>query len=120
MHLDNGPLGYIIAHGTLPEFDTSYPQTVVAFLPRHGLFPSHAVSCDFGRMSRIIPNFIGGSMPRSDKGDRAAYCMTMLTLFKPWREPGDLKDAVSTWEQAFKEHEFTDRQRELMKNFDVR
>ncbi|KAJ7138716.1 hypothetical protein C8R43DRAFT_893192, partial [Mycena crocata] len=43
-----------------------------AYLPGHGLFPSHSVSCDFERMSRVIPKFIGGSMPRSDKGDRAA------------------------------------------------
>ncbi|KAJ7024013.1 hypothetical protein C8F04DRAFT_876384, partial [Mycena alexandri] len=67
-----------------------------------------------------IPNFIGGAIPRSDKGDQAAYCMTMLTLFKPWRSPADLKDSVSTWDQSFKEHKFTARQNKLIKNFDVR
>jgi hypothetical protein len=46
--------------------------------------------------------------------------MTMLTLFKPWRSPSDLKDMISTWDQAFKEHIFTDRQTQLMRNFDVR
>ncbi|KAJ7143086.1 hypothetical protein C8R43DRAFT_862848, partial [Mycena crocata] len=90
------------------------------FMPGHPLFPTHCVSCDFQRLGSVIPNFIGGSMPRSDKGDRAAYCMTILTLFKPWRVPADLKDNTSTWDQAFKGHEFTHRQSELIRNFDVR
>ncbi|KAJ7441126.1 hypothetical protein FB451DRAFT_1058292, partial [Mycena latifolia] len=91
-----------------------------AFLPKHDLFLSHSVICDFENITKIIPNFIGGALPRSDKGDRAAYCMTMLVLFKPWRSPADLKDAVSTWDQAFKEHEFSPRQKELLQNFNVR
>jgi hypothetical protein len=80
------------------------------FMPQHSLFRSHSISCNFDHLYTMIPNFIGGSIPRSDKGDRAAYCMTMLTLFKPWRSPGDLKDSLSTWDQAFKEHDFTERQ----------
>ncbi|KAJ7156496.1 hypothetical protein C8R43DRAFT_883842, partial [Mycena crocata] len=91
-----------------------------AFLPRHSQFTTHSVTCDYRNLTTIIPNFIGGSMPRSDKGDRASYCMTMLTLFKPWRSPADLKDNLSTWDQAFTEHDFTERQMELLKNFDVR
>ncbi|KAJ7028484.1 hypothetical protein C8F04DRAFT_963937 [Mycena alexandri] len=90
------------------------------FMPKHALFLSHSVSCNFDKLYTTIPNFIGGSIPRSDKGDRAAYCMAILTLFKPWRSPGDLKDTVSTWDQAFREHTFTDRQSQLIKNFDVR
>ncbi len=90
------------------------------FLPNHGLFHTHSVTCDFDRLTQIIPNFIGGAVPRSDKGDISAYCMTMLVLFKPWRSPFELKDSLSTWEQAFKEHTFTERQKQLLKNFDVR
>ncbi|KAJ7077794.1 hypothetical protein C8R44DRAFT_554144, partial [Mycena epipterygia] len=90
------------------------------FSHEHDLFLSHSVMCKFENLTKVIPNFIGGAMPRSDKGDRAAYCMTILTLFKPWRSPLDLKDYQSTWDQAFKEHEFTDRQQELIKNFDIR
>ncbi|KAJ6548903.1 hypothetical protein B0H19DRAFT_952479, partial [Mycena capillaripes] len=90
------------------------------FLTEHGLFSTHSVTCNFEKLTKMIPNFIGGAIPRSDKGDRAAYCMTMLTLFKPWRSPLDLKDPTSTWDQAFKEHCFTDRQLQLMRNFDVR
>ncbi|KAJ7734607.1 hypothetical protein B0H16DRAFT_1327430 [Mycena metata] len=102
------------------KLDKAKKTTWHAYLPEHGQFPSHAVTCYFDRLATTIPNFIGGSVPRSDKGDRAAYCMTMLTLFKPWRSPVDLKDGISTWDQAFKEHTFTERQTQLIKNFDVR
>ncbi|KAJ7089425.1 hypothetical protein C8R44DRAFT_560449, partial [Mycena epipterygia] len=71
-------------------------------------------------LTNVIPNFIGGALPRSDKGDRSFYCLTMMTLFKPWRSPTDLKDSESTWEQTFNEHEFNARQKELMRNFNVR
>ncbi|KAJ7793167.1 hypothetical protein B0H13DRAFT_1564325, partial [Mycena leptocephala] len=47
------------------------------FLPDHGLFSSHSVTCNFENLNKVIPNFIGGAISRSDKGDRAAYCMTM-------------------------------------------
>lgn len=90
------------------------------FLPGHPRYKTHTATCDFRRLSTIIPNFIGGALPRSDKGDRSYYCMTMLTLFKPWRSPGDLKDGDSTWERAFSNYQFTARQTELMANFNVR
>ncbi|KAJ7865900.1 hypothetical protein B0H14DRAFT_2195068, partial [Mycena olivaceomarginata] len=44
----------------------------------------------------------------------------LCNLFKPWRSPANLKDEVSTWDQAFKEYDFTKRQNQLMKNFNVR
>ena len=42
-----------------------------------------------------VPNFIGGSLPCKDCGSREQYCMTMLTLFKPWRSGKDLKESLS-------------------------
>jgi hypothetical protein len=59
---------------------------------------THAVHCDFQKLDKIIPNFMGGAIPRADKGDREYYCMTMMPLFKPWRSPADLKDAESNWD----------------------
>ncbi|KAJ7795001.1 hypothetical protein B0H13DRAFT_1675262, partial [Mycena leptocephala] len=47
------------------------------FMPNHDLFLTHNVTCDFERVNTIIPNFIGGSIPRFDRGDRAYYCMTV-------------------------------------------
>ncbi|KAJ7637965.1 hypothetical protein DFH06DRAFT_1002041, partial [Mycena polygramma] len=102
------------------EIDKDSKPATHAFLIGHPLFRSHAVSCDFRKMKTVIPNFIGGAMPRADKGDRSYYCQAILTLFKPWRSPGDLKDALSTWEQTFDEHEFSSRQKQLIQNFNVR
>ncbi|KAJ7793155.1 hypothetical protein B0H13DRAFT_1935544 [Mycena leptocephala] len=70
-----------------------------SFLPAHkAAFMTHAVHCDFQKLDKIIPNFMGGAIPRADKGDREYYCMTMMPLFKPWRSPADLKDAESNWD----------------------
>ncbi|KAJ7758274.1 hypothetical protein B0H16DRAFT_1313890, partial [Mycena metata] len=91
-----------------------------SFLIGHPRHESHVVSCDLNKLSTVIPNFIGGALPRADKGDRNFYCLTMLTLFKPWRSPAELKDADSTWSQVFDEHDFTKRQKELIANFNVR
>ncbi|KAJ7723247.1 hypothetical protein B0H16DRAFT_1334249, partial [Mycena metata] len=91
-----------------------------SFLSAHPRYETHVVSCDLNKVFNVIPNFIGGALPRADKGDRNFYCMTMLVLFKPWRSPAELKDAVSTWSQVFQEHSFTKRQLELISNFNVR
>ncbi|KAJ7860180.1 hypothetical protein B0H13DRAFT_1639635, partial [Mycena leptocephala] len=91
------------------------------FLPAHKTaFLTHSVHCDFRKLDKIIPNFMGGAVPWADKGDREYYCMTVMTLFKPWRSPADLKDNESTWDQIFYEHSFTDRQKQLIRNLNIR
>ncbi|KAF9553064.1 hypothetical protein CPC08DRAFT_646091, partial [Agrocybe pediades] len=49
----------------------------VPFEKEHPLFTSHEVYCDFSRMKNVVPNFLGGSLPRRDQGDREFYCSTM-------------------------------------------
>jgi len=51
------------------------------FLWNHPLYDTHQVS--ISKLKNMIPNFVGGSLPRCDRGDREYYCATMLTLFKP-------------------------------------
>ncbi|PBK59623.1 hypothetical protein ARMSODRAFT_843060, partial [Armillaria solidipes] len=68
----------------------------------------------------LIPNFIGGTLPRRDSGDREYYCCVMLTLFKPWRSGADLKKPEENWHEAFSSYEFTDRQKQLMNNLNLR
>ena len=47
--------------------------------------------------------------------------MTMLTLFKPWRTGKDLRPNLeTTWSDVFNQHQFTDRQLEIMKFFHIR
>jgi len=43
------------------------------------------------KLNTVVPNILGGALPRSDSGDREFYYMTMLTLFKPWRSGKMLK-----------------------------
>ncbi|EKM50408.1 uncharacterized protein PHACADRAFT_105123 [Phanerochaete carnosa HHB-10118-sp] len=67
-----------------------------------------------------VPDFIGGALPRKDKGNREDYCMTMLTLFKPWRTGKNLKSEENGWNDIFTDYSFTPRQSELMKFFHMR
>ncbi|KAL1684490.1 hypothetical protein GGG16DRAFT_34399, partial [Schizophyllum commune] len=68
----------------------------------------------------IIPNFVGGSLPRNDQGDREYYCATMLTLFMPWRKGTDLKRPGYNWDNSFKMRNFSEREKQLMANFNLK
>ncbi|KAI0336942.1 hypothetical protein BDW22DRAFT_1311671, partial [Trametopsis cervina] len=67
-----------------------------------------------------VPDFVGGILPRRDKGNREDYCMTMCTLFKPWRTGLELKDVTATWSETFDSHMFTSRQTDIMTYFNLR
>ncbi|KAJ7916589.1 hypothetical protein B0H13DRAFT_1997314 [Mycena leptocephala] len=55
----------------------------------------------------MVPNFVGGALPRMDQGDREYYCTTILTLFKPWRSGKDLKNDLDNWDETFLDHRFS-------------
>lgn len=67
-----------------------------------------------------VPNFLGGALPRRDKGDAEMYAATMLTLFKPWRTGMDLKPETQNWSEAIHYHKFSDKFNQLMDNFNLR
>jgi hypothetical protein len=48
----------------------------------HPLWQTHATHLAADNENNV-PNFIGGTLPRRDQGDRDYYCSTMLVLFKP-------------------------------------
>lgn len=96
-----------------------YPEKGHPYLKDHPLYETHVA--DFkAKNHNIVPNFVGGSLPRCDRGDREYYCMTMLTLFKPWRNGKDLKSEENTWDDTFSNHRFTLDQKQLMQNFNIR
>ncbi|KAI0739232.1 hypothetical protein C8Q80DRAFT_1065440, partial [Daedaleopsis nitida] len=67
------------------------------------------------------PHFIGGAIPRKDAGSREEYCMTMLTLFKPWRSDKDLRlNRETSWSSIFESHAFAKREQEVMKFFHIK
>ncbi|THU95873.1 hypothetical protein K435DRAFT_563576, partial [Dendrothele bispora CBS 962.96] len=72
------------------------------------------------KMDAHVLNFIGHTLPRSDKGDYEYYCCVMLALFKPWKNGSELKNIGQTWEEAFNVHKFTSAQIKLMQNFNLR
>ena len=91
-----------------------------AFRKEHPQVMSHHVRL-VPEHEGLIPNFIGGSMPRKDSGSREQYCMTMLTLFRPWRSGKDLrKDENTLWDEEFNAYQFTSRQQAVMHNFHIR
>ncbi|KAF7789846.1 hypothetical protein EIP86_000794 [Pleurotus ostreatoroseus] len=68
----------------------------------------------------LVPDFKGATLPRRDRGNREDYCMTMLTMFKPWRTGHELKNVEDSWDKTFLNHQFTERQRELFKFFNLK
>jgi len=101
------------------EVDISDTPPDQEFLSMHPLYETHMIQFDTRKLN-TVPNFIGGSLPRRDHGDREYYCATMLTLFKPWRSGKDLKSEGYSWDETFTSHSFTSRQSELMDNFNIR
>ncbi|KAJ6605888.1 hypothetical protein B0H10DRAFT_1674033, partial [Mycena sp. CBHHK59/15] len=90
------------------------------FTDSHPLWNTHYVKCDRRNLDHVVPNFVGGSLPRMDQGDREAYCRTMLTLFKPWRTGKELKADDESWHDTFVTYDFPAKAVTLMKNFNVR
>ncbi|KZW01601.1 hypothetical protein EXIGLDRAFT_582962, partial [Exidia glandulosa HHB12029] len=89
------------------------------FTSNHPQHQTHTAFLD-NTKAAVVPNFVGGSLPRRDVGDIEYYSCTMLTFFKPWRAGTDLKDADISWETAFAEHTFSGRQVDIMCNFNLR
>lgn len=95
-------------------------QGYVKFHPNHPQSHSHQVML-LEEENAYVPNFIGGPLPRKDAGSREEYCMTMLTLFKPWRSGKDLRQHSDVlWNDIFEAHPFTEREKELMKFFHIK
>src|SRR6266508_4227302 len=93
---------------------------IYSFLANHPLHETHGMR-KHKADSKKIPNFIGATLPRKDRGDRNYYCLTMLSLFKPWRKGTDLKsDACVTWHEAFEQHKFSEEQKTLIQNFHIK
>ena len=94
-------------------------KNMLRFQKEHPLYMSHVCLLKPSN-ANIVVNFIGRVLPRCDQGDREFYCLTMLALFKPWRSGLDLKPQTKTWDETFSEHEFTKREMQLMRNFNIK
>jgi hypothetical protein len=90
---DNEPShDYIVDDDTEDEdndSDLDPTAKLHSFLKEHPLYKTHKASFD-DRKHKVVPNFVGGSLPRCDRGDREYYCATMLTpvqTMEIWRGP---------------------------------
>lgn len=90
-----------------------------SFMSTHLQSETHKVKV-FTKNEALISDFIGECLPRKDKGNREDYCMTTLTLFKPWRTGLELKNPDQSWNEAFANHQWTECQQQLMKFFHIR
>jgi len=95
----------------LEKDDNTLDILAHAFLPEHPLHKTHAVSCNPSRLTTFIPNFVGGTLPRADQGDREFYCCTMLTLLIPWRTGKELKQEGESWHDTFTTFPFSPKQK---------
>ena len=71
-----------------------------SFSPRHPQRETHLVR---KRTMWVVPVLLGDRLPRPDRSDeeREQWARTVLTLFKPWRHPSELKDPSETWYDAY-------------------
>jgi len=95
-------------------------KNVFQFDVHHPLYKTHGAKY-IDKNELRVPNFLGATLPRSDKGDREYYSCTMLTLFKPWRKGSDLKSTRDcSWDDAYNAYDFAESDVLLMKNFNIR
>jgi hypothetical protein len=94
-------------------------KNMYRFQNKHPLYETHVAILKPLQCTEVV-NFIGHILPRCDQGDREYYCLTMLALFKPWRTGFDLKTKTKSWDEAFNEHNFTKREKQLMRNFNIK
>jgi hypothetical protein len=95
------------------------PKNVYRYGQKHPLFDTHGTMVKSDN-ANIVVNFIGRPLPRCDRGDREYYCLAMLVLFKPWRSGLQLKEQSLSWDEAFLSHKFTERQQQLVSNFNIK
>lgn len=95
------------------------PKNTYCYAKIHPLGETHVTHLNPDK-DNVVVNFIGGILPRCDQGDREYYCMTMLTLFKPWRSGHSLKPNDLSWDESFTKYSFTTRQCQLLKNFNIK
>ncbi|KAI0739249.1 hypothetical protein C8Q80DRAFT_1124594 [Daedaleopsis nitida] len=107
-------------HVTIEHQPKANTPSYFDLLAKHPQARTHEV-CLLDEKESYVPNFIGGAIPRKDAGSREEYCMTMLTLFKPWRSGKDLRpDGETSWSTIFDSHALTKREKEVMKFFHIR
>ncbi|KAJ7881842.1 hypothetical protein B0H13DRAFT_1459892, partial [Mycena leptocephala] len=85
---------------------------------KHSQFETHLLRL---RSVPQIPILLGPTLPRPDRSDAEyeRWCRAMLVIFKPWREPSDLRRPDETWKDAFSRTTFSEDLKQIMRNMNV-
>ncbi|EIW54150.1 uncharacterized protein TRAVEDRAFT_81705, partial [Trametes versicolor FP-101664 SS1] len=102
------------------EPDPAPKGVAYRFLRGHPLHRTHVVRL-VPEKERYVLNFVGGTLPRVDRGDLVTYHKTMMIFFSPtgWRSARDLLPCNSTWADVFTSSVFSDEATGVMKNMNV-
>ncbi|TEB19407.1 hypothetical protein FA13DRAFT_1604589, partial [Coprinellus micaceus] len=97
-----------------------YPVDLLFYAEGHPLRETHMVKYDVNLVKTVVPNLLGGYIPKKDGEDPEFYCCTMLTLFSPWRTGLELRGPDETWQAAYNRQSFSDRHRCIINNINIR
>ena len=85
----------------------------------HPLYQTHVMHI---RNVPYVPVLYGKKLPKrqmSEGADNEMWFRAMLILFKPWRNPSDLKGQDERWGDAFNRYVFSDRHTTVMRHMNV-
>ncbi|OBZ67369.1 hypothetical protein A0H81_12737 [Grifola frondosa] len=90
------------------------------YVEGHPLRSSHGVFLQRD-YNNVVLDFVGGTLPRRDRGAQEEYYMTMLTIFRPmgWRRGCDLRPGADSWEACYLGTEFYPHHVAVMKNMNI-
>ncbi|KAI0351716.1 hypothetical protein OH77DRAFT_1498333 [Trametes cingulata] len=94
------------------------PKATYRLHASHPLYATHVVHRRAEETEYVL-NFVGGTLPRPDRGDLAVYQKTMLVLFRPWRNGRDLLGCSQSLPEAFASYTFSEQAMTIMKNMNV-
>ena len=68
-----------------------------------------------------IPVILGATLPHKDRepDEHEQWCRAMLILFKPWRDPKDIKEDYTSWKSAFLAFQFSETCTNVIRNIHI-
>ncbi|EAU85037.2 hypothetical protein CC1G_04133 [Coprinopsis cinerea okayama7 len=96
------------------------PRGTFAFGPDHPLADSHGLRVNTKAMEYVVPNLLGGTLPRPGVGSENEYGVAMLALFVPWRSGTDLRAPGEDWSAAWNRTAVSPRYETIMKNINLK
>ena len=83
--------------------------------------PNYTTHTNRFREVLFVPVMFGQALPRCDRGpeEKEQWCRAMTIIFKPWRQPSDLKEDDQSWTNAFEAARFHTRISKIIKNMNV-